>query len=98
MHYLPLYGIVSLIKGVVTGPDITDIQVVGDNIHYVGRVGGLTKAGVEIRTRIFNVLDLPPRMPRNLTATEAERGPVVKEYRVEWDVPKLWKGLRQSRL
>lgn len=81
-----------MLKGLITGPDITEISPTGDTVHYVGRVGGVTKAGVEFRTKLFNVLDLPPRMAKNVKVEEGERGVVFKEFRVEWDVPKAFKG------
>lgn len=86
---MPFYGIVSLLKGIVTGPDITEISPSGDTVHYVGRVGGFTSQGVGLRTKLYNVLDLPPRIPKEVKVIEGERGILVKEFRVEWDVPKL---------
>lgn len=80
--------ILGALKGMVSGLDITDVQPRGDVVHYTARSGGVTKAGTRIRAILDQIINLPPRLPDNLTLTEGERGPIAKEYRVEWDVPR----------
>jgi len=77
----------TLAKTLLAGPDITEIEPAGLlRTHYVAKITGLTEQGVKLRTILFNLADMPPRIPKELKLTKAEKGLILKTYRVEWDV------------
>jgi len=76
----------AIIKALLGAPDITNIQPGLTTTHYEGKMTALSEKGAKLRVIMYNLGDVPPRIPRNIRITPAERGFILKTFKVEWDV------------
>lgn len=77
----------AIIRKIVKGPDITNVERVGDSTRYTARISGLTTRGVTLRTKVSEVFDLPPRVPSDVSVETVEHGRIFKTYKVSWTLP-----------
>jgi hypothetical protein len=74
------------LKALLGAPDVVSIEPGLTTTHYEAKMTGITEKGIKTRVILYNLGDVPPRIPRNIRVTPAEKGFILKTFKVEWDV------------
>ncbi|MEM2618754.1 MAG: hypothetical protein QW356_04635 [Candidatus Hadarchaeales archaeon] len=74
------------LKNLLAGVEFTGMTPGPETTTYEAKVKGLTEPGIRARVVLNSLMDFPPRVPKNIRIDRAEKGLILKEHKVTWDV------------
>ena len=76
----------AMVRQIITGVEYVGMEIGATTTRYEGKLTGIVDPLVRARVMVNSLADLPPRIPKNIQITKGERGVVLKDYKVKWDV------------
>lgn len=74
------------LKSLLMGVEFVDMTPGPTTTKYKAKMTGAVEPIVRARVVVNSILDLPPRIPTNLRVEKGEKGAVLKDFKIHWDV------------